>query len=379
MIIVKSKVGSAVVTIATFAVLATVAGCTSAADTSGAPGASSDSFYSSFEAPTIAPEAGVDEKVDTARFKQPDMSKPVIGYADASLGNSFRVMAKADIEYGVSQVPGASLVYTNANDSAAKQIADVDDMITKGVDAIILAATDVKALCPSIAKAVGAGIPVIIQERKVDCDNYTTFASLNVGENGAYHMEYIAQRLGGKGEIAIISGIPGVGHTVAIEQAYADVLKRYPDIEVVATEYAEYDPTKARDATSAILTAHPDVQAFASISGNLTTGVFQAVQDAGKLDQIKAWTGDDANGWMLTQEKYNLPSMTVPYPTKVGRVTVELAVKILRGETVSKTFEVPKWSDPVEFSQNIADYANSDFPDEWWYTDLPCAHDPFCK
>lgn len=362
----------------TVALVGALAACTTT-DTASTDQPSED-FYSDFVPPTLDPEPGVDVPVDTSAFKKPDGEPLSIGYADSSLSNSFRIMAKAETEYGISQIPGATLVYTNADDSTPKQIADMDDLITQNVDAIILAATDTKALCPSIAKAEAAGIPVLIQERAVDCvDDYTTFLSLNAPALGAYQMEYVAQRLGGKGKIAIISGIPGVGHTVAVEGAYKKVLENYPDIEVVDTQYAEYDPTKGREMTGAILTAHPDLDAVVGISGNLGIGVFQAVQDAGMVDQMKAWVGDDANGWMLIQADNNLPSMTVPYPVSVGSVAVETAAKILKGEQVMQTTEVPWITSPEDFSANIKDYANPDRPDEWWYNDMPCAFDPFCK
>lgn len=375
----KSLLRQSVTATAFVAALTLLSACSTSGPDNAAGGGEAKDFYAGFVAPKAPAEEGLDQMVDTSQYKKKAGAELVIAYADASLNNSFRVMAKGDTEYGISLLPNARLVYTNANDSVPKQIADVDDLITQKVDAIILAAVDVKALCPSIQKAKNAGIPVIIQERRVECDGYTTFASLNTNEVALYQMEYIAQRLGGKGKIAIVSGIPGVGNTVSMEEGYKSVLSKYPDIKVVATEYAEYDPTKAREVTAALLTAHPDLDAIASISGNITTGVFRAVQEAGKLDQMKAWTGDDANGWMKVQADNNLPSMTVPYPISVGRETVRLAGKILVGEEVPRTTEVARWAAPEDFSKNITKYANADRPDEWWYTDTPCQFDPFCK
>nr|MDT0662251.1 substrate-binding domain-containing protein [Micromonospora sp. DSM 115978] len=344
-----------------------------------AGGDGSTDFYADFTPPTVPTEEGLDTPVDTSAFKKPEGKELLIGYSDASLGNSWRVMAKAETEYGIKELGNARLIYTNSNDSVPKQIADMDDLIAQKVDAIILAAVDDNALCPSIGKATAAGIPVIIQERRVNCDNYTVWVSDNAPEVSLFQMEYVAQQLGGKGKIAIISGIAGAGHSVQMEEGYANVLKNYPDIDVVATEYSDYDPAKAREVTSALLTANPDLDAVAAISGNIGIGVFQAIQAAGKVNQMKAWTGDDANGWMLIQAENNLPGMTVSLPPKAGRVAVEIAGKILRGEPVNSTVQVEKWASPVELSKNITEYANKDRSDEWWYTDLPCADDPFCK
>lgn len=371
------RYGIALATLAAVS-LATTA-CTSANTNTTTDSTASADFYADFKAPTVPTEDGVSTTVDTAAFKKPADKALTIGYSDASLGNSWRVMAKAETEYGIKQLGNAKLVYTNANNSVPKQIADVDDLIAQKVDAIIISAVDDNALCPSIGKAVAAGIPVIVQERHVNCDNYTVWASDNAPEVSLFHMEYVAQRLGGKGKIAIVSGIAGAGHSVQMEEGYAKVLKNYPGIEVVATEYSEYDPAKARTVTSALLTAHPDLDAVVAISGNIGIGVFQAIQAAGKVNQMKAWTGDDANGWMLIQAKYKLPGMTVSLPPKAGRVAVEIAGKILRGESVTRTVEVQKWAAPVEMSKNIAQYANEKRSDEWWYTDMPCDSDPFCK
>lgn len=368
----------ALVVLATLALLSALSGCSTDAGPSTSD--TSKDHYKGFTYPEVAPEPGVSNSVDTSNFKKPDGTPLVVGYADSSLGNSWRVMVKAEMQYGISQVPGAKLVYTNASDSTTKQIADINDLITQKVSVIIVGATDTKALCPSMAKAQSAGIPVIVLERSVDCPNdYTTFASLNAYEEAHYQMAYVAWQLGGKGKIAIVTGIAGEGHSATMEQGYNEVLKQYPDIQVVSTQYSGYDPTKAQQQTAAILTAHPDVDAILGISGNLGVGVFNAVQAAGKVSQMKAWVGDDANGWMLVQKNNNLPSMTVPYNVSIGADSIQLSQKILRGEPVMKTTEIKRSHDPIEFSQNISKYANPDRPDEWWYNDLPCDFDPFCK
>jgi ribose transport system substrate-binding protein len=339
----------------------------------------SEDFWAGFkEIPAVAPE---NEKVDTSEYKLPESQKLKIGYADSSQSNSWRVMAKGTTEEAIANVGGggAEMVYTNANDSATQQISDMNDLITQGVDAIIISAVDVSGVCPSIDKALEAGIPVIVQERSVECDKFTSFIDLdatNVAEN---EMEFIATRLGGKGKIAIISGVPGAGHTVLSDKGYANILANYPEIEVTNEEYAKYDPSLAKQDAATILTANPDIEAFASIDGEMTTGIVEAAEQAGKLDQMKAWTGNDQNGWMLTAVENDLPNLTVPYSPTAGAVAVETAVKILRGEEVMKTEIVHGSESPVEFSENLAELADPNKPEEWWYSEISCEFDPFCN
>jgi len=340
----------------------------------------SEDFWAGFEEVALDHDPG--PVVDTSGFEKrsPD-EELMIGYADASQSNAFRVMAKAETEQAIADVDGggAKLVYTNANDSAPTQLSDVNDLITQGVDAIVLSAVDVSGVCSSISKAVSAGIPVIIQERTVKCPDYTSFISVDAVGVAENEMQYLAYRLDGEGEVAIISGIPGVGHSVASEEGYENVLAEYPDIELTNKEYASYDPTQAQQLASTILTANPDLDAFAVIDGDMTIGVVAAAEAAGKLDQLKAWTGNDVNGWMELAVEKDLPNLTVPYPVAVGSVAVEVAVKVLRGEEVHKTEFVPPWEPPKEFSEHLADYVNPERPAEWWYSEVSCQFDPFCE
>ena len=108
-----------------------------------------------FPAPQ-APAGGV--TVDTSRYKKP--GPYVIAYSNASLSNTWRIFGFAHMLWYQSQIPEIKdIVHANANNSIPKQVSDMEDLITKHVDAIVLAVTDSKALCPSIDKAIAAGIP----------------------------------------------------------------------------------------------------------------------------------------------------------------------------------------------------------------------------
>ena len=155
------------------------------------------------------------------------------------------------------------------------------------------------------------------------------------------------------------------------------MLARYPGIKVVATEYASYQPAKCKQIMDALLTRFEKIDAVISISGNQGVGCFEAMKEADRVAEVKAWTGDDANGWMKIVATEKIPSIITPIPTYAGVHAVEQAIKILEGENVPRDFLVPK---PQITSDNIGDYAMLDRPDEWWYTaGMPCEFDPYCK
>ena len=323
---------------------------------------------------TEHPDAKV--MVDTANFKR--NAPYTVGYADASLSNSWRIMAKAEVEYGISLTKGeAKLAYTNANDSTNKQISDIEDLLAQHVDAIILGATDVNSLCPSIDKALAQKVPVIILERLVNCKNYTQFIDDRNSDNGLLQGAYIVDKLGGKGNIVIIGGIEGSGATIEEVDGIKKMIEG-TSIKVLSVEYASYQPAKCKQIMQTLLTRYPEIDAVVSISGNQGVGCYDAVKAANRLDKIKAWTGDDANGWMKIVQQQKIPSIITPIPTYAGKYAVLEAVKILKGDQdVPKDFLVPK---PDINGDNIDKFAKQDRPDEWWYSeDLPCQFDPYCK
>ncbi|MGO8834382.1 MAG: substrate-binding domain-containing protein [Roseiarcus sp.] len=313
--------------------------------------------------------------IDTAKFKKP--GPYTIGYADASQSNSWRIMAKAQVEYGISLTNGeAKLVYANANDDTNKQIADIEDLLAQHVDAIILGATEVNALCPSIDKAIAQNVPVIILERFVNCKNYTQFIDDRDDDNGLLQGAYIVDKLGGKGNIVIIGGVEGNGSSIEEENGIKKMLSG-TDIKVLAVEYANYQPAKCKQIMQTLLTRYPQIDAVASISGNQGVGCYDAVKAANRVGQVKAWTGDDANGWMKIVQREKIPSIITPIPTYAGKYAVLQAVNILKGGEAPKDYLVPK---PEINGDNIDKFAKQDRPDEWWYSEeLPCKFDPYCK
>ena len=314
--------------------------------------------------------------VNTTKFKTKPPYK--IAFADAALGNSFLVMEYAEFKWGVASENGlVKPVFTNANGSVSQQIADIENLITQHVNAIILNATDTSALCPSIAKAEAANIPVFVVERAVSCTDYTQFVNDRDDQNGYLQGEFVANRLQGKGNVIIVGGQEGNGATVQEVDAIEKVFSYYPGIHVLTTIYANYLPGTCEQEMRPLLARYPSIQAIDSISGNQGVGCYDAVAQAGRVNQIKAWTGDDANAWLKLVAKTHIPSAITPIPVKVGYYAVREAVLALEGKPIPKDFIVPKENIT---SANIDQYARPSYPDGWWYTGgMPCKYDPYCK
>ena len=362
--------------------LAAVAGLLAVVALSACGATSSSSSSSSSEASTASGEGSTSsvkpitevptegsEMVDTSKYKtEPPWT---IGYADASLSNSWRVFAWQYMQAEAEAHPEiGEVIHANANDSTPKQVSDIENLLSRNVDCMIVAPTSATALAPAIA-AASQQIPVVINERAVESPDYTSFASLEAVEMGELQAEAVVKALNGKGKIVILEGVEGTGPVIETLEGMENVLAKNPGIEVLATEYTEWSRDKGKQQMENLLQANPEIDAVLSDSGLQNVGAFEAVRDAGRLDEIKAWSGDTVQSWLRIVHKEDLPGVIVDRPTIIGAESVAACVAILEGKPVPK-----KWStvnqviEPSEIEQFIA--PNTAGSEEWWdWWDLP--------
>jgi ribose transport system substrate-binding protein len=341
-----------------------VAACGSSDDDSSSDSASTEGTGKSLvEVPTSG-----DEMVDTSEFKtDPPWT---IGYADASLSNSWRVFAWQYLQAEAEAWPVEDILHANANDSTPKQVSDIENLTSRDVDCMIVAATSATALNPAIA-AAAEQVPVVIMERSVETSNYTSFAALDAVNMGELQAQSVVDELGGEGNVVILEGVEGSGPVVENLEGMHNVLDENPDINVLATEYTDWSRENGKTITENLLQANPKIDAILSDSGLQLVGAFEAVKEAGRLDQIKAWTGDSVQGWIRIVDENDLPGIVVDRPTLVAANSMALCAKILEGESVPKLWQT---ENQVIKPEDIGQYIATDKPgsEEWWdWWDLP--------
>ncbi len=277
--------------------------------------------------------------VNTEKYKK---APPyTIGISNASVSNDWRVLFMAHVENQLKQYPDIGKVYiTNANDSPEKQMADIEDLLNKGIDALILsAATDV-ALNPAVDKAMKQGVPVVVVDRKITTDNYITFVANSDEVVGRTSMTWLANQIGKKGNIVIISGIPGSGAAEARLKAVNDTLKDYPNIKVLATQYGYYSVAKSKTIMASLIQKFGDkIDGIWTDGTSNNSGAIDAYVDAGK--KIPPISGDDTNRYLKQWAKYKFNGLGASIPVWMGSVAVDAAVAILRGLPVPHEYWVP--------------------------------------
>ena len=343
----------------------TAAGCGATSDKSDSGSTTGDSGVTA--AKLGIPTSG--EMVDTSKWKKD--GPWTIGYADASQSNSWRVFAWQYMQYGASQLPNTKIIHTNANDSTSKQVSDIEDLMNRNVDCLIVGALTEKALSPVIAQA-SKRVPVVISEGKVSTPDYTSFASLNTVGMGKLQAEGVAKELGGKGNVVILQGVAGSGPVVQNLEGMKETLKKYPGIKVLTTQYTDWSRDKAKSQMENALQAFPKIDGVISDSGLQNSGAFEAVKAAGREKEVKAWSADTDQSFLRVIKDNDLKGIIVNRPTQVGENAAKLCGAILSGQPVPKTWATPNQVIPTaEVGKYIADPAIPGSGQWWDWWNLP--------
>lgn len=264
----------------------------------------------------------------------------LIGMSQANNAEPYRQVMNDDVTGAAKAVPGFQVVVSDAAQDNSKQVADVENFLSQGINLLIISPNEAKPLTAVVKKAYDQGIPVIVLDRKVEGDAYTAFIGGDNVAIGKAAGEYYAKTLlpqGGK--VVEISGLPGSTPAAERAQGFREGIASNPKIEIVATQTAEWLREKGQSVMDAMLKAQPEIDAVYAHNDPMAEGAYLAAKAAGKETAIK-FTGIDAlpvtSGGIKAVEQGRLQA-TFQYATG-GREAIDLAKKIL----VDCTKDVPK-------------------------------------
>lgn len=264
-----------------------------------------------------------------------------IGFAVSTLANDFFVEMKDAAEAKAKEM-GIDLVVLDAQDDTDTQATQVEDLITKEVDLIILNPVDSDGIGISTMEANEAGIPVITVTRPSNSGDVVQHLDIDNKEAGALDAEQLIKDLEGKGKVAILEGISGAPSAVDRQEGFVEKIEAdAPDIEVVASLTANYSRDEAANVTEDILQANPELDAIYAHNDEMALGAARTVAAAGRADEIKIY-GIDATADAIEALKSGEMAATVQQqPDLQIETALENAVKVLDGEEVDALVNIP--------------------------------------
>jgi len=225
----------------------------------------------------------------------------------------------------------------DSQNDPAKEMSNVEDLITKNVAVILINPTDSDAVGSAVKAANGKNIPVITLDRGANSgDVVTHIASDNVA-GGKMAGEYIIEQLGGKGKVVELEGIAGTSAARDRGQGFNDAIKT-SGIEVVAKQTADFDRTKGLSVMENILQAQPEINAVFAHNDEMALGALQAIKASGRTIMVVGFDAtDDA---VKAVDAGEMAATVAQQPALIGSLGVENAVKVIKGENIEKSIPV---------------------------------------
>lgn len=280
-----------------------------------------------------------------------------LGAVAKSFDNEYWRILKQGMETGAANAHAGGLNVSidvksaqGENDEQG-QLAIVDDMINKKYTALLLSPISDGNLVPAVEDANAKNIPVLNVNDGIIAEA-PDYVGPRAVQNGELAAKWISDKLGGKGKVGIVIGLPKAfaarQRTLGFENWLA---KNAPGVSVVEKQNADWDRSKAKDLADTWIKDHPDLSAIFANNDTMALGVEEAVKASGKHILV---VGVDGIGEAYASIKAGEMSATIDsFPLYTGQVAVEMALRQLGGQKLPRVVWTP---------QALIDSANVDTP-----------------
>lgn len=314
------------------------------------------------------------EMVDTTQYIKE--GPYVIGFSNASISNSWRVGMLHSIQQAAHDNADQieQLIITDANDDPAKQVADVQDLIERGVDILIVSAATADALDGIVTRAYEAGIPVVLVDRRITSENFTTFITASDYVYGHLSAQWMVEMLGGEGNIVMLPGMAGVSVAETRIAVAKQVFANYPGIHILDLQYTDWSPAKGKQIMASLIQQYGDtIDGVWSDHGMEGSGAIEALVESGRAPgTFPPITCTDLNGCVKLAVENDQPAFNFDYPPAMGGLSIEIALDILAGKPVPHNYimdvniAVTQGDETASVQADIwvEDYARLDAPND---------------
>jgi len=219
------------------------------------------------------------------------------------------------------------------------QIDIVEDMIGRGVDAIVMAACDQDALIDVIQRAQDKGIPVVTIDSGVNSDIPVSFVATDNVAGAEAAARELARLVGEAGPVGLIPFVKGAATSELREEGFKKGIAEFPNIEIADIQYCQSDVVKAMNVTEDMLTAHPGMKGLFATNEPAAIGAVQTVEATGRAGEFKIVAFDASPDEITALERGTIHALVVQNPFKMGYMGVKSAYDHLKGEPVEKRID----------------------------------------
>lgn len=269
-----------------------------------------------------------------------------IGVSIAQVDDVFLAQMRDYMSAHAKELPGVTLQFEDAQGDVVRQLNQVQNFTAQGMDAIIVNAVDTAATAKMTVNAQQAKIPLVYVNRRPEFKEVPAgvgYVGSDEIKAGEIQMRYLAEQMGGKGNLAIMLGLLSNNATHNRTQGVKNVLKDYPNIKIVEEQSAEWQRSKAIDLMNNWIVSGTKIDAVAANADEMAIGAAMAISQAGMQpgkDILVA--GSDGGAAGLDAVKKGQLLVTAYQDNKGQAVgSVDLAVKMVKKEPYTAELTIP--------------------------------------
>ncbi len=298
------------------------------------------------------------ESAENTAAEPDDKDKIVVGFSQCILDSPFYVsLMDAAKEEAAAQ--GVEFVYVDAQNDIEKQNKDIQDLITRGIDVLILNPVNPTGVNPSLQALKENNIPVLTVDRPTEGE-VVTFIGRDNKSMGQVAGKEAVNLLGGegnaKGKIIEIQGAPGDMVMMARRDGFHEVVEKEAGIEIVQGPYCNYVRSDAVKAFQDLLQAHPDVNLVYAHNDDMALGALQVLKQNGLEGKVKIVGIDGLMEAIQAIDNGVYDATVLNDPQLLGKIAVETALGVVNGE------EFPEFIDAgtgLINKENAAEYLDN--------------------
>jgi len=282
-------------------------------------------------------KAGTAPAASTTATRGTAASPWVLGMSQCNLGEPWRVQMNADIEAAAKAHPNLKVIFKDAQNDSLRQRAQVEELVAQGIDLLVISPKEAAPLTQPVAEAYDKKIPVIVLDRAVQGDKYTTFIGADNVKIGREAGKWAVAALGGKGRIVELKGLmtstPGQDRHKGFLEGIE--LEKHSDLKIVFEADMQWLEPNARKEMESALTTQKQIDLVYAHNDPGAHGAYLASKEAGRNEQMKFVGIDALPHEGVAYVKQGILDATFAYPTG-GAEAVGVALDILSGKTAPK-------------------------------------------
>ena len=288
----------------------------------------------------------------------------VVAFSQMEMNNAWRVAETNSIQEE-AEARGIKLIYTDANGDTAKQVSDVEDIVTQKPDVILMAPREYDGVGPALEAAKEAGIPVLLLDREaagVPGEDYLAFVGADFYWEGQECAKKLVERFGTEEEVNVvqITGTPGSSVAIDRQKGFEEELAKYDNFNIIATQNGEFTRSIAQSAMENIIQAQGDeIDAVFGHDDECAIGAIQALKAAGlKPGEDIAVVGVGGFKDACVSIQNGEMDVTVLCSPWFGPTAFDLVEKIVAGEEIDTKVVNPGY---MIDASNVEEYMPSAF------------------